>query len=227
MSYRDVRIAEDVRDQPEVIQAELPEIIARLNAAGYDGDFRILGSGMTGVVLLDEATDRAFKVARHFQGNAEMISDEYDFLSSLAESEAAPLLPDAFSYDAHAGVLVREGISGRAGGWGSRGLREAYDVIVKAARAAGWSHPEFKENSFVIRDDGSIVMVDVGFAQRIGMRFVRWLEGRLGSGVHFKDGELRGYAYNLRMDASDGLIPPGVAAALQARMEEIAGTSLD
>lgn len=227
MSYRDVRIPEeDVSYQPEVVQAELPAIIDRLNAAGYDGDFQILGAGMTSVVLLDEATGRAFKVARHLPGDAAMIADEYDFLTSLVHTDAVAFLPDAFSYDPEAGVLVREGIEGRAGGWGTRGLREVYDVIVKAARQAGWSHPEFKENSFVIRDDGTIVMVDVGFSQRIGPRFVAWLEDQLASGAQFKADQLRTFAFNLRMDAADGLTPPAVAEALQARMEEIAGTSL-
>ena len=103
----DVRIT-GVEYQPDIIQAELPSIVERLNAAGYDGDFEILGAGMTSVVLLDQASQRAFKVARHLPVDLNAISDEYDFLVSLRNTVAAPYLPEAFSFDIHAGVLVRD-----------------------------------------------------------------------------------------------------------------------
>lgn len=225
MRYADVRIVENHRED---LSAAIARVVARLNAAGYDGDFDVLGAGMTSVVLRDLATGYAFKVvwAPEDATSLALVADEYEFLVSLENSRVAALLPRVYQFDALAGVLVREGIEGRPGGWGTRGLREVYDAITEEAKRYGWTRPEFKEDSFIVRDDGSIVMVDVGFAQRTGARLVRYVESVLGSSVVHPRRFYADLAFALRMDAADKLIPARVAMELQARMEQITGGSL-
>lgn len=221
----EVRLTEeDVEYLHASVRAELPRILARLNAAGYDGDYDVLGAGMTSVVLRDRRTGYALKVARDAAG-AETITDEYEFLVSLEGTSAAKYLPAVYQFDALAGVLVREGVEGRPGSPMTRGLQDVFEVIVESAKRAGWTRPEFKENSFIVREDGSIVMVDVGFALRTGHRLVAYVERVLSSPVK----QRRVYAdlaWALRMDAADGLIPVRIATELQARMEAITGDSL-
>lgn len=194
--------------------------VERLAAAGYSGEFELLGIGMTGVVVLDPSTGVALKVARHGGADLESIADEYEFLVSLADSPVAAYLPQPVSWDP-VGIMTRETIEGRPGGWGTKGLRDVYDAIVKEARARDWSHPEFKENSFIIREDGSIVMVDVGFANRLGMRFVAWVEAKLEGGFVPTAADVENFSFNLRMDASNGLLPQEVADAMQARLKAL------
>jgi hypothetical protein len=214
---------EDLDLMPALIRAEWPLVQARLESLGLTGEFRYLGAGASAVVLLGPEGD-AYKVARS-EFAIEMLSAEYEYLTSMQESAVGASLPRPLGFQN--GVLVREGIPGRAGGWGTRGLRELYDRIVAESRAREWTAPEFKEDSFIITDDGRIVMVDVGYANPIGNRHARKVEDRLDAGELFTEREARDAAWGLRMDAADGLVSPARARALQARLEALVGRSLD
>jgi len=222
MFYAGVRVDAETLDTR--LRAEWPLIVARLDAAGYDGDFEVLGAGMTSVVLMG-ADGLAYKVAR--EGAARMLADEFDFLQTMHRTEAAPHLPTPVRFDPVASVLVREAVSGVVGRWGTRGLRDVFERIARVARENGWTAPEYKESSFVTADDGRVVMIDVGFANRLGFRLVAYVLALLDSGTPISAQEARDYAWALRMDASDGLTDPAMAAALQARLEQLVGQKLD
>lgn len=207
---------------------EWAAIESRLEGAGYSGDFEILGAGMTAIVLLGP-DGSAYKVARPntFEDrNARMLADEYDFLKTLGKTDAAPHLPHAYAFDRKAGVLVRDAVAGDPGRWGTRGLREVFEKIQLAARANLWSAPEFKEDSFVVGSDGVPVMVDVGFASRLGHRLADHVEDLIADGFDFTEREARDFAWALRMDAMDGLVSAERVAAVQRKLEAIVGKDL-
>lgn len=214
---------EDFDLMPGLIRDEWPLVQARLESLGLTGEFRYLGAGATAVVLLGPEGN-AYKVARS-EFATEMLSTEYEYLTSMQGSDVGGALPRPMGFQN--GVLVREGVPGRAGRWGTRGLRELYERIAAESRAHEWTPPEFKEDSFIVTDDGRIVMVDVGFTNRTGNRHADYVEAQLEAGEHFTERDARDAAWALRMDAADELVSPMRARELQARLEALVGRSLD
>lgn len=213
-------LAVDTELLPEALYPEWEQLSARLVAAGYAGEFKVLGAGMTSIVLTDG--ERALKVAR--LGAEETIADEHEYLVAM-QPELAAHFPAPIGFDSVAHVLVREVIEGRRGGWGTRGLREVYEHVVRASRANQWTEPEYKEDSFIITDSGRIVMVDVGFANRIGERHAQHIEALLDGGHVPTEQDARDWAWGLRMDAPK-YITPERAAVIQARLEALVGKDL-
>lgn len=207
-----------------VVDDELPELVARLDAAGYDGDYEILGAGQTAVIFFDPLTSRVLKVARSEESRF-MLLDEYEFLTAMQGTSAAKLVPQVYDFDPVAGVLVREGIEGRPGGWGTRGLRDLYEEIVRVARLQDWSAPEYKEDSFIIRDDGSIVMVDVGFTGRFGQRLAAHIREALLSPMSIHRAQQ--FAYELRWEVGDKRLTREEANALIVALSEKVGQRFD
>lgn len=206
---------------PPALYPEWEQLIARLVAAGYAGEFAVLGAGASAVVLTDGA--RALKVAR--RGGEDLVAKEHDYLTSMQTTSVAEHLPHPMAYDLNAHVLVREVIAGQRGGWGTRGLRDVYERIAAVSREHLWTAPEYKEDSFIVADGGRIVMVDVGFTSRLGEREAEHIEALLDGGYVPSEQEARDVAWGLRMDAGK-YITQARAAAVQARLEALLGKDL-
>lgn len=217
---------QDVEYAHEVVRAALPDILKRLDAAGYSGDFKLLGAGMTAVVLYKPNTGEALKVARDSFG-ARMLAGEYEFLTSMADSAVAKNLPEVHAFDPAAGVLMREAVVGRVGTPSTPGLFDTYERITREARKRHWTKPEYKEDSFVVEPDGNIVMVDVGFANPIGPRLAANIEAALDSGQIISVAQAEDWAWEMRMDVQDGVLPAAWAAEIKSRLEQRVGKSLE
>lgn len=217
---------EDVAYAHEVVRAALPAVLERLDAAGYDGDFKLLGAGMTAVMLLNTRTGEGLKVA-HDSFGARILFGEYEFLTSMVDSPVAKHLPEVYAFDPSAGVLVREAVAGRVGTMSTPGLFEVYERITREARKRHWTKPEYKEDSFVVEPDGNIVMVDVGFTNAIGPRLAAKIEAVLESGQDISIAQAEDWAWELRMDVSDGVLPATRADEIRSRLEQRVGKSLE
>jgi hypothetical protein len=131
-----------------------------------------LGAGAEGILFLDRGI--VYKVGRR-----KSLTNEARALDELGEMGApVPLL---VRYDRNNNVVVREHVDGRPGRWSDeRKLRDMYDREIKPAlKSIDFSCGEFKEDSFIIREDGEAIMVDLGFLCPVGKRLVREIELRM------------------------------------------------
>jgi hypothetical protein len=154
-------------DVPAAIRNEYPNARASAVAVGADpATMEYLGAGAEGILFVDGNV--VYKVGRY-----KPLVYEAEALEAL--SAAGAPVPAFYGYDAGHNTIIREHIEGRPGGWGARGLRDVYErEIQPALREAGFACGEYKENSFIVREDtGEPVMVDLGFLCPIGARFVR------------------------------------------------------
>lgn len=147
--------------------------------AGALGGLTYIGVGAEAITFGD-TTGRAFKVPKTGSPiERRMLRDASEFTKSMVMRypELADHLPRETRWDAETGVLSRHYVTGRTGTWAdSRRLQDwYYGSLAPKARAHGWIPPEYKENSFIIdeNDPARFVMVDLGFASRMGLRFVQ------------------------------------------------------
>lgn len=147
----------------EVVPAARRAVIAGADAASM----KYLGAGGEAIIFTDKS-GKAFKVSRRGDGK---LRNEAGALKAL---QGTGLVPKLHSYDEERDVIVRDEVSGSAGTWGQdREIRAAYDKIVEKLKAADYSSPEYKEDSFVQDADGNWKMVDIGFVWPVGQRAVR------------------------------------------------------
>lgn len=152
------------------------ELVAAARAAGATGPLDYLGAGMIGVVLGD-AHGRAYKVARH-DNSGDSLEEEADWLDAAARVPfvAAQVSPRR-AWRPDLLVLVKDRIDGRDGRWGDESrLWDKTVAIDKAMRAAHWTGPERKANSWIVTPDGRDVLVDAGMAHRMGPVLVAYAE---------------------------------------------------
>ena len=156
------------------VKEEIPSAAARAVEAGADpAELKYVGAGGEAIVL--RAGTVAYKVSRR-RTKKGRLSNEAAALAALA---VHGLGPHVYEYDADLDVIVRDHVEGHPGTWGeSRKIREAYDEAVRVLAPDGFTAPEFKEDSFIIEDDGRPVMVDVGFVHLTGQRLVDDVRGR-------------------------------------------------
>lgn len=157
--------------------APAESIARRVRAAGARGHLELMGVGMSGVVLCD-GKGRAFKVARHESPSSlSSIEDEAEWLRVASKvPEVAPHVARFRSWHPDEGVLVRDCVDGRPGGWSHEGrLYELHERIGKAMMEHGWGPPEFKGDSYVMREsDNKPILVDAGMAIRFGKTLLRY-----------------------------------------------------
>lgn len=154
---------------------EVEYAIERALKAGADKDsLEFLGAGQEGFVFGDKQA--AYKVARDPENWS--FSTTAAVLSAVEATEAAPFVVSLYGYYPKEEVLVVERVEGPTGRWLSP-VRETYDYISDVLDSLDYSPPEFKESSFVQRQDGTWVMVDLGFVYPLRERAAKELAAKI------------------------------------------------
>lgn len=152
------------------------EVIPAANravAVGADpSSLKYVGAGGEGIIFTDKS-GWAYRVLRTDDPakREEKVKVEQDAVAALKGTPAEKYMAPQFHVDPKQGVIVRAMIEGHPGGWGTKGLREAFEVIETELNKQDFSSPEYKEDSFIVPDDGGPpVMVDIGFLHLRGKR---------------------------------------------------------
>lgn len=208
------------------VRGEAQAAANRAIAAGADEEtLEYVGAGAQGIVFTD-ASGRAFKVARR-ERNAENLEREAELLDALAETELADHAPEVIAFDAQHGVLVREHIIGRPGGWSDESrLHDLHREIERALRPQGFTAPEFKGDSYIIDEDGIPVLVDAGYAYRTGWRAAARLEREVAELTDPRDEmALIMITGDIRKTLGEGAITPDQARAYYRELEVVYGAA--
>lgn len=218
---------ENLREVPHFILPEIDESLMRAMAAGARPPLRYLGAGMFGIVYGDH-WGRAWKVARIGDVSAapkgrlfmlDEIGSEYEWLRAAAQSEISRHVPEAYAIYPDQIVLEREFVEGYEGTWADdRRLMDLHKTIEAAMLPRGWTAPEFKENSYIIKPDNTPVLVDVGMAMRVGMNLTGYVEAVLGGLPSHEN--WRDLAFALLSEMRQKTVPEGVAKELISRLIE-------
>lgn len=164
------------------VKEHVTEGAMRAAAVGADAaSLKYVGAGGEGMIF-EDGKGRAYKVSR-FRSKArpDKLRNEAEAMMALADSPVAHMVPKVHGYDEKHDVISRDMIQGASAGWGqSDKLHEAYKQIAAELSKRGWYAPEFKEDSFVIPQDGSApIMVDMGFVHPKGKVLAAQLKRRV------------------------------------------------
>jgi len=169
----------------------------RAFAAGAKPPMTYIGAGAFGIVLCD-VNGIAFKVFRFADTKSGVAESAFeDELEWLQTARSIPKIkkhiPDVLAAQGE-NILIRECVLGRPGGWSdSRRLLDLHGEIEKATLPLGWTAPEFKEDSYIIRPDGVPVLVDASMAMRVGDRLFDYIAdvnaGRRGRPHWLREGD--------------------------------------
>jgi len=209
----------------------LPEIdfaLDRAYAAGARGRVRFVGAGAYGIVFCDEG-GTAWKVFRLRPDSDELhllfvrgwLIDEYEWLTTAAESAIAPFVASVVAAHLDPLVLERECVQGRPGGWSDENtLWDLHEAIAMTMEPLGWTAPEFKGSSYIIQENGEAKLVDISQVQRVGFRLADWIEDIV-------EGRTETYenwstlAYYLIRELNEDAIPEDRAMELLDRIAEL------
>ncbi len=217
---------ENQRDIPPYVLQEVPGALDRAEKAGARPPLKYIGAGQYGIVFCDH-WGRAWKVARLHQDSEterrfmlDTVIDEYEWLQAAQGSEISAHVAEVYAIHPGELVLERECVDGRSGAWGDdRCLRDLHKKIDAAMIPRGWTAPEFKEDSYIIRPDGTQVLVDISMVMRVGRNLVGFVEdvlaGRRKTHERFHD-----LAYYVLGEIRQGTVPPEVGKALLDRLAE-------
>lgn len=198
-----------VRD--EVLQAARKAV-----ATGAASDLQYLGAGAEGILFLSRG--RVFKVGRRNN-----LRDEAELLAALYHTPDRGFVPGFVNYNKELDVLVREYVEGDRGTWGSGTLlRKAYDVLCARAKSLDFTCPEFKEDSFIVRPSGYVVMVDLGFTQPVRARAAERLREQF-EGPLSKDADLFSLQLDISQTTGEGFLSFSEGTAMFERLRETFG----
>jgi hypothetical protein len=221
---------ENPSDVPPYILPEIPESLDRAIRSGAPKPLLYVGAGGYGIVFCD-GFGHAWKVTRMGRGSdridhllflADNLESEYEWLLSAARDPFVRRhAAEVFQMHGPNLVLERECVAGRPGAWADdRKLHELHGKIERAMLPLGWTAPEFKEDSYIIRPDGTPVLVDISMAQRVGENLVRYvvdvLEGR--RKTHQRPHDL---AFDLLQEMRHKTVPREVGERLIDRLVEL------
>jgi len=209
------------------VRPYIPEAYGRAIRAGARPPLIYVGAGQYGIVFCDEE-GHAWKVAR-IQADApashrlfmlESVASEYEFLRDAAKTEMARNIAKVYAIHPEELVLERECVNGRPGGWAEDSkLRNLHHRIWDAMIPAGWTAPEFKEDSYIIRPDGQPVLVDISMVMRVGENLAGWIEDVLDGRRKTKD-RWHDLAFFLLRERREGTVDPWRANPLLKRLIE-------
>lgn len=175
----------DTQYIPKSIEPEVHGAFDRAVQAGAPLPLSYVGAGMYGIVFCDEA-GHAWKVARfselatenHRAYMLEKFAEEYEWLRDAEGTSIERNVSKVYAIHPDPIVLERECVPGSPGTWadGTRlsHLHRRIGKVMEVER--GWTAPEFKEDSYVIRPDGTAVLVDTSSVHRLGMNLAGWIE---------------------------------------------------
>jgi hypothetical protein len=208
---------EYIRDH---LQKEVPDVVRRAVAAGAVPPLDYKGAGVSAIVLCD-ARGIAYKTARPpvHEARRHMLREEAAWLHTANQ---IPWVKDHvarfYKYHPREAVIERECVQGKIGGWGSKGTWEVHRDISRAMLQYGWTVPEYKEDSFVLAPGRGWVLVDAGFAYRVGRKLVEDVLNVLnGRRPIYDEFDLNGLAFDLRQERGK-TVPVKVADALLGRL---------
>lgn len=213
---------ENPQDVPQYILPEIKDALIRAGRSGARPPLEYVGAGMYGIVFCDQG-GHAWKVARGDPGSPfirESVAIEYEWLRDAAGSEIARNVSKVYDVHPEQLVLERECVRGRPGGWADdRKLHDLHEKIEKVMIPRGWSAPEFKENSYIIKPDGVAVLVDISMAMRVGMNLAGYVEDAL-EGRRWTHERWRDLAFSLLSEMRHKTVPEDVGRKLIDRLNE-------
>jgi hypothetical protein len=205
----------------------IPEAYERALQAGAKPPLTYVGAGQYGIVFCDN-WGHAWKVAR-LSPDAndrerlfmlESVAEEYEWLRDAARTEIAPHVAKVYAIHEAELVLERECVDGHPGTWGDDGrLRKLHHKIWDVMIPVGWTAPEFKEDSYIIRPSGQAVLVDISMALRVGENLAGWVEDVL-LGRRKTRADWHDLAFYLYRERREGTIPKERADPLLRRLLE-------
>lgn len=210
------------------VRDEMPDIVERALRAGARAPLEYQGAGMTAVVLCD-ANNRAWKVARHFdpderpRNDVFTLDDEAEWLETAAEVPGVrEHVARIVKYHPELAVIERECVIGRNGHYYRGSLVDLHNDLGRKMAAHGWRMPEFKEDSYVLREsDGAPILVDASSPIRIGNRQLEYvrdiLDGRREARKTDRDLSL---SWTIEAEKSSGRIRPEDADEVLQRLQE-------
>jgi hypothetical protein len=212
---------------PKIVREEIRDAVERTLDAGAEGPLDYVGAGAYGIVLCDER-NHAFKVGRMSPSKpsyevefiSESLGTEFEFLRDAAQSSMAGHVARAYRFHPAEIVIERECVQGRPGVWGDDSRLHKIDkAIDQAMRPLGWTGPEFKEDSFIIKGDGREVLVDASMAVRIGMNLANWVQDVLEGRRKTRD-DWQSIAYYVMSEIRHSEIPQELGYELIERLNE-------
>lgn len=208
---------------PHYVGIEMPDAYLRALTAGAKLPLEYVGAGMYGIVLCDK-NDHAWKIARlagtdrDEEFMLESAASEYEWLRDAAGTSIAKNVAKVYRLHPEEIILERECVRGRAGGWNDgKALSKLHHEIYEVMEKEGWTAPEFKENSYVIKDDGTPVLVDISMAMRVGMNLAGWVEDVL-NGKRKTQDRWTDLAFYLLRERSEKAIPEPLIQELLDRL---------
>ena len=200
--------------QPKV-REEVLQTARKAVATGAASDLQYLDAGAEGILFLSRGL--VFKVGRRDLRN------EAELLASLNHTPDRSLVPRFVRYNKELDVLVREYVEGDRGAWSSgTSLCKAYDVLCARAKSLDFTCPEFKEDSFVVRPSGSVVMVDLGFTQPVRARAAARLREQFDRPLS-KDANLFLLQLDISQTTGEGFLSFSEGMAMFERLREMFG----
>lgn len=188
-----------------------------------------IGMGAQGVVLCDYRA--AFKVARNESDfGVQSMREEFEFLDAASqEPSIAQHIAKPFALHVNPLMIERECVEAREyrSSTKQRDDRrwDTFCRIMKLMNNRGWCCVEYKEDALVLHPKRGWVLVDGGFAHRMGWGLARHVRdvimGKKPLVVDEWSSEgfiASTYAHQLRMDQMDGLLPKDVVQKLSAQL---------
>lgn len=210
---------ENEEDVPQVIRGEMASAERRARKAGARGAIEFVGAGASGIVFCDRRK-RAFKVAR---GSGDFVEesfvDEADWLRDANKNRMVKKnVAKFFKYHPGLRVIERECVDGRKGNDWQDG-EKLYDVWLKfrTEMQPNWRPPEFKSDSFIIRENGTPVLVDAGYVLRSGENLLKHVQKTLQRRRKRMGRSLQDLAYAVRMEVGQTI----TAAQAQPLLTEL------
>lgn len=210
-------------------QVNLDSMEDRAVLAGAVRPLEIVGEGASAVVFCESRTGgRAFKVGRAGLGAFVSLREESEWMKTARQ---VPWVKDHvakfYRFDAKHNVIVKECVqprrSPREHGRYSVSPAEAHDFmrqVDKAMLPYGWGAPEAKADSVIATKDRGLVIVDAGFARRVGFRLVEHvvnvLTGKTPRDEYGDSNE--SLAFYVRTEMDLGSVPRGVGGKLLRRL---------
>lgn len=159
----------------KVVLHEMSDVVDRALAAGARPPLAYLGAGMTAVVFCD-VEGNGFKVGRRASDHVrKMLSEEAEWLATAAKTPGVVEHVARFvDFDVEHVVIRRQCVAGRRGGWSDEAkLFDLHKRIETLMIPRGWTSPEFKGDSYIIREDGVPVLIDASMPSRVGENLLR------------------------------------------------------
>lgn len=200
----DVLYLDELVSNPEDVDSrilsEMESALRRTMSAGGKPPFEYVGAGMTGIVLA--SGDRAWKVSRRRPYST--LEEEAEWLETAGEiPEVSPYVAKLHRYHPAEGIIEREYVQGRPGGWSwETKIRDLWDALQPHMLAAGWTMPEFKADSVIRDESGNLKIVDASMPSRVSGRLLRHIRDVI-EGRKVTEERLSDLAFHLRTEVQD------------------------